>query len=420
MKSKGQGMALVTLRDVSLAFGGPMLLEGADLQIEKGERICLIGRNGTGKSTLLKLIHGEHLPDRGTVTREPGLKTAMLPQDVPLDPAGSVYDVVASGHRENAALLGEYHRRSHALGEHDDPDGMARLNETQHALETAGAWHLHQQVRTVISRMGLDEPALFRELSAGLKRRVYLARALVSDPDLLLLDEPTNHLDIDAIVWMEAFLLRFAKTMLFVTHDRAFLRRLATRIVELDRATLFSFPGDYEGYLGHKEEMLENEAAQNARFDKRVTQEEAWARKGIRARRTRNEGRLRALMEMRARVERRALPERECAPAAAGGRKVGQAGPRCQGHRLCLRRGADHRGVFRHHHAGREGGDHRAQRLRARPPCFSSSWGRSSRPQGRCGRGFVWRWPILISSGPSWMKARPCSRTCPVAGTRSS
>ncbi len=298
-------MALVTLKDVNHAFGGPMLLEGADLQIEKGERICLIGRNGTGKSTLLKLIHGEHLPDRGTVTREPGLKTAMLPQEVPLDLAGSVYDVVASGHRENAALLGEYHRQSHALGERDDEDALARLNEIQQALETAGAWHLHQQVRTVISRVGLDEPAPFRELSAGLKRRVYLARALVNDPDLLLLDEPTNHLDIDAIVWMEAFLLRFAKTMLFVTHDRAFLRRLATRIVELDRATLVSFPGDYEGYLGRKEGMLENEAAQNARFDKRVTQEEAWVRKGIRARRTRNEGRLRALMEMRAQVERR-------------------------------------------------------------------------------------------------------------------
>jgi len=298
-------MALVTLKDVNLAFGGPMLLEGADLQIEKGERICLIGRNGTGKSTLLKLIHGEHSPDRGTVTREPGLKTAMLPQEVPLDLTGSVYDVVASGHRENAALLGEYHRRSHALGEGDDQEALARLNEIQHSLETAGAWHLHQQVRTVISRMGLDEPAPFGELSAGLKRRVYLARALVSDPDLLLLDEPTNHLDIDAIVWMESFLLRFAKTMLFVTHDRAFLKRLATRIVELDRATLFSFPGDYEGYLGRKEAMLQNEAAQNARFDKRVTQEEAWVRKGIRARRTRNEGRLRALMEMRAEVERR-------------------------------------------------------------------------------------------------------------------
>jgi ATP-binding cassette subfamily F protein uup len=298
-------MALVTLKDVHLAFGGPLLFEGSGLQIEQGERICLIGRNGTGKSTLLKLIHGEHSPDRGTVTRQPGLKTAMLPQEVPLDMVGSVYDVVASGHAQNAALLREYHRLSHVLGERDDPGTLARLNEVQHDLETAGAWQLHQQVRTVVSQMGLEETASFRDLSAGLKRRVYLARALVSDPDLLLLDEPTNHLDIDAIVWMEAFLLRFAKTMLFVTHDRAFLKRLATRIVELDRARLVSFSGDYEDYLDRKEEMLENEEAHNVRFDKRVTQEEAWLKKGIRARRTRNEGRVRALMDMRAEVERR-------------------------------------------------------------------------------------------------------------------
>ncbi len=298
-------MALVTLKDVGLAFGGPRLLEGAELQIERAERICLIGRNGTGKSSLLRLIHGELSPDKGTIAREPGLKTALLPQEVPLDLEGTVYDVVASGHRENAALLGEYHRASRALSHSDDQDALDRLNEIQHALETAGAWQLHQQVRTVISRMGLEEPAPFSELSAGLKRRVYLARALVSDPDLLLLDEPTNHLDIDAILWMETFLLRFAKTMLFVTHDRAFLKQLATRIVELDRAMLVSFSGSYEDYLDHREGMLENEAAQNARFDKRVRREEAWLRQGIKARRARNEGRVRALIEMRAEVERR-------------------------------------------------------------------------------------------------------------------
>jgi len=298
-------MALVTLRDVDLAFGGPLLLQGAELQIERAERICLIGRNGTGKSSLLRLIHGDLSPDRGTVARETGLKTALLPQEVPFDLKGTVYDVVASGHTQNVALLGEHHRLSRALANSDDQDALDRLSETQHALETAGAWQLHQQVRTVISLMGLDEPAPFSELSAGLKRRAYLARALVSDPDLLLLDEPTNHLDIDAILSMETFLLRFAKTMLFVTHDRAFLKRLATRIVELDRAAIVSFAGSYEDYLGRREGMLENEAARNARFDKRVRREEAWIRRGLRARRTRNEGRVRALMEMRAEVERR-------------------------------------------------------------------------------------------------------------------
>ncbi len=298
-------MALVTLKDVDLAFGGPMLLEGADLQIEKGERICLIGRNGAGKSTLLKLVDGELLPDRGAVSREPGLKTSMLPQEVSLGLHGSVYDVVASGQGENAALLVEHHRLSRELVDRDDRKAAARLCEVQHALETAGAWRLQQQVRTAISRLGLDESAPFGELSAGLKRRVYLARALASDPDLLLLDEPTNHLDIDAILWMESFLLRYAKTMLFVTHDRAFLDRVASRIVELDRARLVSFPGSYEGYLCRKEEMLENEAARAARLDKRVQREETWFRQGIKARRTRNEGRVRALMAMRAEVERR-------------------------------------------------------------------------------------------------------------------
>ncbi len=298
-------MALVTLKEVSLGFGGEALLDGTDLQIERGERICLIGRNGAGKSTLLKLVNGDLPPDSGTLTRSPGLKTALLAQEVPLDLDGTVYDCVAAGQPHSIALLGKYHRISR------EPDGagyrdlLESRDRLRCDLEAAGAWQMHQQIRTVISRTGLDEEAQCRTLSAGLKRRVSLARALAGDPDILLLDEPTNHLDIDAILWMEEFLLRFVRTLLFVTHDRAFLGRLATRIVEIDRGKLISFPGDYENYIGRKEELLDLEAAQNARFDNRVKREETWIRQGVKARRTRNEGRVRALMEMRAEVARR-------------------------------------------------------------------------------------------------------------------
>lgn len=255
-------MTLAMLKDVSISFGGPILLDMVDLQIKCGERICLIGRNGTGKSTLLKLIHEEISPDSGTITKTKGLRTSLLTQEVPLNFDGSVYDIIASGQD-------------------------------------------HQQVQTVISRMGLDEKALYRELSAGLKRRVLLARALVSDPDILMLDEPTNHLDIDSIVWMEQFLQRFVKTMIFVTHDRAFLNRLATRIVEIDRCIVTSFTGNYENYLSRKEELLKNESTQRAKFDKQLKREEIWFRQGIKARRTRNEGRVRALMKMREEVKQR-------------------------------------------------------------------------------------------------------------------
>ena len=255
-------MALVTLKDVTIGFGGPLLLDGANWQIERGERICLIGRNGTGKSTLLRLIHGERSPDSGMITKIQGLKTSLLPQEVPIDLDGTVYDIVSSGQP-------------------------------------------HQQIRTVISRMGLDEAAVFATLSAGLKRRVLLAQALVSEPDIIMLDEPTNHLDINAIVWMEQFLLRSGKTMIFVTHDRAFLNRVCTLIVELDRGILTSFDGNYDDYLTRKQELLENEASRNAEFDKHLQHEEIWLRQGIKARRTRNEGRVRALMKMRAEVEQR-------------------------------------------------------------------------------------------------------------------
>ncbi|MDD2390375.1 MAG: ATP-binding cassette domain-containing protein [Desulfobacterales bacterium] len=298
-------MALMALNNVNLGFGDPSLFDNVDLQIEQGERICLIGRNGTGKSTLLKLLHGEMLPDSGVVAKAPGLKTALLTQEVPPGLEGSVYDVVASGQPHHAALLGEYNRLTHELGKCFDQDVLERLNQIQHELETVGAWHLHQQVQTIISRMDLDEEASFGVLSAGLKRRVFLARALVNDPDILLLDEPTNHLDIDAIIWMENFLLRSVKTLLFVTHDRALLKLLATRIVEIDRASLRSFPGNYDTYLRRKQEQLDSEDVQNAEFDKHVRREEIWLRQGVKARRTRNEGRVRALMQMREEVRQR-------------------------------------------------------------------------------------------------------------------
>lgn len=298
-------MALVTLKEVSLGFGGEAILDRTDLQIERGERICLIGRNGAGKSTLLKLVNGDLRSDSGTLTRNPGLKTAFLAQEVPLDLDGTVYDCVAAGQPHAVALLREYHRVSREREGSDDPSLLENLGRLRRDLDAAGAWKAHQQIRTVISRTGLDEEAECRTLSAGLKRRVSLAQALAGDPDVLLLDEPTNHLDIDTILWMEEFLLRFVRTMLFVTHDRAFLGRLATRIVEIDRGRLISFPGGYENYISRKEELLDVEATQNGRFDDLLRREETWIRQGIKARRTRNEGRVRALLEMRAEISRR-------------------------------------------------------------------------------------------------------------------
>lgn len=298
-------MALITLKDISMAFGGPVLLDKAGFTIEPGERICLVGRNGCGKSTLLNLIHGGLQCDSGTITREQGVSSALLPQEVPMDIKGRVYDVVASGQPRHAALLSEYQRLSLALAEDYDDACLEKLNHTQHALEVSGAWALYQQVHSVITRMGLDGQAECSVLSAGVRRRVYLARAILSGPEILLLDEPTNHLDIDTIVWMEEFLLRFGKTMLFVSHDRAFIHRIATRIVELDRGRLTSFAGDYTRFLDYKRNLLENEERQNAEFDKKRKKEEVWIRQGVKARRTRNEGRVRALMEMRAEVQNR-------------------------------------------------------------------------------------------------------------------
>lgn len=265
-------MALITIRDVSMAFGGPLLLDHVSLQIEQGERICLLGRNGAGKSTLMKLINGDMPPDGGNILRHQGVSVARLDQEVLRTVSGAVFDVVVGG-----------------LEKHQ--------NDTHNTEDEE--WQKHQRAENIISRMKLDADMNFEALSAGLKRRVLLARALACSPDILLLDEPTNHLDIDAINWMEDFLFRHVKTLVFVTHDRMFLQRLATRIIELDRGKLGSWLCDYETFLKRKQADIETEAKQWALFDKKLSKEEVWIRQGIKARRTRNEGRVTALEKMR-------------------------------------------------------------------------------------------------------------------------
>jgi ATP-binding cassette subfamily F protein uup len=303
-------MALVILRDVSLGFTGPPLLDEVNLTINPGEKVCLVGRNGEGKSTLMRLIHGEIEADDGEVTRAQGLVTARLTQEVPKGLSGTTYDQVAAGLGSRGDLLAEYHRVSHQLAVEGGGAAERRLDQLGQALEVDGGWQMHRAVETVISQMSLDPDAEIGELSVGMKRRVLLAKALVSSPDILLLDEPTNHLDLEAITWLEEFLARYERTLFFVTHDRMFLRRLATRILDLDRGRLTSWPCGYATYLKRKEAALEAEASQQALFDKRLAQEEAWIRQGIKARRTRNEGRVRALVKLRdVRRQRREQPD---------------------------------------------------------------------------------------------------------------
>ena len=301
-------MSLISLQDVTLSFGGPPVLHQVSLEIEPGERVCLIGRNGEGKSSLMRVIARDLEPDSGTIVRQRGLRVAHIAQDVALDLAGSVFEVVAGGLGPLQKLLTRYHDISVRLGSGGDEELLAEMEEVQHQLEAAGGWQARQRVETVLSRLQLNADLTYSELSGGMKRRVLLASALVSDPDLLLLDEPTNHLDIDAITWLEEFLLNTNIALLFVTHDRMLVRKLATRIVNLDRGTLTSWPGDYDTYLRRKAETLAAEASQQTRFDKKLAREEIWIRQGIKARRTRNEGRVRDLMVMRR--ERRARKER--------------------------------------------------------------------------------------------------------------
>jgi ABC transport system ATP-binding/permease protein len=300
-------MPLIALERVSIAFGHLPLLDDVALQIEAGERVCVIGRNGTGKSTLLQIAAGDLPPDAGTVWRQPGVRVARLVQDVVLSDTRTVFDVVSEGLGDLADLVTAYHHAAVDV-QHGDAAALDRLGDLQHQLEERDGWRLEQRVEMVLERLDLPADAVVDTLSGGWRRRVLLARALVSAPDLLVLDEPTNHLDIEAIAWLETFLLDYAGAVLFVTHDRAFLQRLATRIVELDRGRLTSWPGDYATFTRKKDEWLANEAIQQDRFDKRLAGEEAWLRQGVKARRTRDEGRVRALMAMRRqRAERRAL-----------------------------------------------------------------------------------------------------------------
>jgi ABC transport system ATP-binding/permease protein len=299
-------MPLVAVDRVSIAFGHLPLLDEASVQIEPGERVAVIGRNGTGKSTLLRVVNGEMVPDSGSIWRQAGLRTARLDQDAALSDPRPVFDVVAEGLGDLSELVAAYHHATVLVADEGTPARMDRLGRLQHELEERDGWRLEQRVEQIVSHLGLPAEAVVDSLSGGWRRRVLLARALVSQSDVLLLDEPTNHLDIDAITWLEAYLADFPGAVLFVTHDRAFLQRLATRIAELDRGRLTSWPGDYATFLRKKDEWLANEALRHEKFDRKLAEEEAWLRQGVKARRTRNEGRVRALMTMRAeRAERR-------------------------------------------------------------------------------------------------------------------
>jgi ABC transport system ATP-binding/permease protein len=322
-------MALITLDRVSIAYGHLPLLDNVILQVEPGERVCLIGRNGTGKSTLLRMISGEQEPDSGFIHKQPGVRTALLVQDVALSDARPVFDIVAEGLGDLGDLAAAYHHAAVEVAELGTPASLEKLGRLQHELEKQDGWRLERRVEMVLSRLGLQPDAIANTLSGGWCRRVLLARALVAQPDLLLLDEPTNHLDIEAITWLESFLAEYAGTVMFVTHDRTFLQKLATRIVELDRGQLTSWPGDYATFLRKKDEWLANESLRNEKFDRRLAEEEAWLRQGIKARRTRNQGRVRALMAMReqqaARREQTGTARMQLDAADPSGRMVYEA-----------------------------------------------------------------------------------------------
>ena len=315
---------LIQLNDISLAFGLGALLDHAKLQITSGERVCLIGRNGAGKSSLLKIIEGTLLPNSGSVWRKPHLRIARLQQELPQSSTKSVYEFVAEGLAEAGELLAAYHSINQKLSDSNSEADLKELAHLQQKIEAQNAWHFEQEIKTILTKLNLNPELKVAELSGGLQRIAALARALVSAPELLLLDEPTNHLDVDAIQWLEEYLLGSNLGLIFITHDRALLQRLATRIIELDRGQLTSWPGDYQNFLDRKAEMLHAEAKQNADFDKKLAQEEKWIRQGIKARRTRNEGRVRALEAMRLERSKRREIEGKATFNVNAGDKSGQ------------------------------------------------------------------------------------------------
>ncbi|MEP6621798.1 MAG: ATP-binding cassette domain-containing protein [bacterium] len=322
-------MALLGMQDVSIAFGGPPVLDRARFAIERGERVCLLGRNGAGKSTIMKLLDGSISPNSGDVVRQTGVTVSRLEQEVPDDVTGTTFDVVAAGLGEAGLLLSRYHDASHRVGANASDSALRELDRLHHALDAAHAWEMQSRVDTVLEHLGLDADMPFQSASGGRKRQTLLARALVRQPDVLLLDEPTNHLDVDAVEWMEQFLIDRGATLVFVTHDRAFLRTVATRIVELDRGRLVDWGADYDTYLQRKEAALEVEAREFAEFDKKLAKEEVWIRTGIQARRTRNEGRVRSLEALRVersqRRDRSGVVRMEAQVAERSGRLVAEA-----------------------------------------------------------------------------------------------
>lgn len=318
-------MTVLRIQQAQLAFGREPILDHVDLVIEAGERLCLVGRNGAGKSTLLKAIAGDLQLDDGIVQAVGDTVVARLPQDPPANSAQLVYDYVAEALADVGKVLKRYHEISQQLTANPSDDSlMNQLANLQTQLEANNGWQLQTRIEQTLTRLGLDPELSMQSLSGGWLRRVALARALVVAPDLLLLDEPTNHLDIDMVRWLEQVLLDFNGAVLFISHDRMFIRRLATRIIDLDRGQLTSFPGDYDQYLVAKQELLEVEANQNAEFDKKLAQEETWIRQGIKARRTRNEGRVRALKELRKERQQRREQQGSARLALQQGQRSGK------------------------------------------------------------------------------------------------